>query len=169
MLESTRLAARTATAALLLLAAASCAGVSTVQRVPVADVAAAVSAERSRAVVFRRDQVPGREFPFVVYDGEREIGRLGAGRHLAWDHAPGRRLLRVVAKRPSLTGSPLDVLIDHRAEAGGTRYYEVRLALGDDERPVGGSVAAPLADELDAGEALQRLEGAEAPNFDEGD
>ena len=83
--------------------------------------------------------------------------------------APGRRRLRVVAKRPSLTGSPLDVLIDHRAEAGGTRYYEVRLALGDDERPVGGSVAAPLADELDAGEALQRLEGAEAPNFDEGD
>lgn len=169
MLDSTRLAARAASAALLLFAAASCAGVSTVQRVPVADVAAAVPAERSRAVVFRRNQVPGREFAFVVYDGQREIGRLGAGRHLAWDHAPGRRILRVVAKRATLTGDPLDVLIDHKAEAGGTRYYEVRLALGDDERPVGVSVAAPLADELDESEALRRLEGAEAPNYDEGD
>ncbi|MEM7516346.1 MAG: hypothetical protein AAF368_05420 [Planctomycetota bacterium] len=138
--------------ALLAVAPLGCA-TNPLQRVPMPELASPVNAEASRAVLIRSSQLGGSERYSLVYDGDREIGRLGKDSYLAWDHAPGRRLLQLLFDRPGIDdGGGIEHLVDYRAKAGETSYFEIglqlvpeRAALGKDPGP-GEPTAARLTE-----------------------
>ncbi|MEM7309032.1 MAG: hypothetical protein AAF682_20280 [Planctomycetota bacterium] len=133
------------------------------QRVDTPDLSSEVGPETIRVFVLRSEQATGGGRAVIVYDSHREIGRLGKGAHLAWDHPASRRLLRVVFDRPALDGGVLETLVDHNAEGGQTVYYEVAL-----RGPLESAAGTPVVTRLDGVQGAELVERSAQAAFERG-